>query len=154
VKDKSNYSLNVNGGHSYTTPTFEQIGPNGEKVSAISPIRQPRNNFSINGLLDYAITRDQTLRFNFNQFQTTSTNLGLGNFDRPERGYDSTSSNYGLRVQEAGPLGRRFFINTRVALTAVNSSSHSTLEAQTDRVNEAFTSGGAQVAGGTHTKNL
>jgi hypothetical protein len=154
VKDRSNYSLNVNGGHSYTTPTFQQIGPNGEKVSAISPIRTPRTNVSVSGLFDYAITRDQTLRINYNQFQTDSTNLGLSNFDRPERGYDSTSQNYGVRVQEAGPLGRRFFTNTRVALTAVNSSSNAALEAQTYRVNEAFTSGGAQVAGGTHTKNL
>ena len=68
---------------------------------------------SIFGNLDYALTKDQTLRLSVGRYSSTNGNLGVGGFDEIERAptrHDSTS--YNLRVQEAGPIGRRFFINT------------------------------------------
>ena len=50
-----------------------------------------------------------------------------------------------------GPLGRRFFINTRATVNWSESATRSALEAPTIRVLDAFTSGGQQLAGGTRT---
>jgi hypothetical protein len=55
-------------------------------------------------------------------------------------------------VQEAGPLGRRFFINTRLMVYWTDSESKAGVEAQTISVVDAFTTGGAQRAGGRHTR--
>ena len=55
-------------------------------------------------------------------------------------------------MQEVGPIGRRFFINTRLNVSVSDSDSLSAVEAQTIRVNDQFTSGGAQQAGGRHGK--
>jgi hypothetical protein len=71
-----------------------------------------------------------------------------------ERAYSSDSTSYGIRAVEAGPLGRRFFTNTRFSLNANNSSSHSVTEAIAVNVLDAFRAGGAQQKGGTHSKNF
>ena len=56
-----------------------------------------------------------------------------------------------MRIQEAGPLGRRFFTNTRLQLTVPKSSNESAYELPTIRINDALTQGGAQRAGGTRS---
>ena len=55
-------------------------------------------------------------------------------------------------MQEAGPIGRRLFLNTRFAFNVTDVDVRSDLEAPTIRVNDAFTSGGAQTSGGRLSK--
>ena len=58
------------------------------------------------------------------------------------------------RIQHFGPLGRRAFSRTRVQLTWVDSVTNSATQAPTIRVADAFTIGGAQLAGGSHSKDV
>jgi hypothetical protein len=95
------------------------------------------------------LTRDQTLRLGFYGNHYNQTNLGVGAYDFPERAYSSTNTGHYFRLQEAGPIGRRVFINTRFLMGVFGSSSRSAVEAPTIKVNDAFTSGGAQHRGGT-----
>ena len=64
-----------------------------------------------------------------------------------------TSGNQ-LRLQETGPIGRNMFLNTRLQLRLYRSDSTSQLEAQTIRVLDGVTRGGAQVAGGVNQKDI
>jgi hypothetical protein len=153
LKQKSSFSINVNGSTSYDTPYFNYTGPDGVRVTTVAP-RQPRDNVFIHGLLDYAITRDQTLRFNYSQFSFKTRNSGVGGFDLPQRAYSNEDSQHTLRIQEAGPLGRRFFINTRASINWSRSSSQSVFEGPTIRVLDQFTSGGQQQRGGTRSKSI
>ena len=116
----------------------------------------PRNdNVFVSGLFDYAITKDQTLRVNYNQNDFTQQNLGVGGYDRPERAYNSENTGTFIRIQEVGPLGRRALHQHAAADRAGrDSSSTSLVEAVTFRVNERFTSGGAQVTGGAERDTL
>ena len=75
-------------------------------------------------MVDYAITKDQTLRVNYNQNDYTQHNLGVGGYDSPERAYNSEEHNHTLRVQEVGPLGRRAFVNTRLEFGWSDSANH------------------------------
>src|SRR5204863_3985752 len=59
-----------------------------------------------------------------------------------------------VRVQHFGPVGRRAYWRTRVQLFASDSGTESATEAATIRVLDAFTSGGAQRAGGDHSKTV
>jgi len=155
LKDRSSFNLSINGQTSYDTPNLNAALPTGTVTQALS-LRSPRTNHSVFANVDYAITKDQTLRVMYNQFDTTQGNLGVGAFDLSERAYANESHEHNFRLQEAGPLGRRFFTNTRFEFSWSNSASTSSLEAPTLRVNDAFTSGGAQQAGGrsSHTFNL
>jgi len=154
IKNKASFSINVNSNESYDTPYFNYRDPEtGDVVQGLAP-RRPRDNTFIFGLFDYALTKDQTLRVNFNRDQFTSKNIGVGEREMLERGYSTSNSNNTLRIQEAGPLGRRFFINTRASINWSKSSSESLFEQGTIQVIEAFTSGGQQRQGGVRSKSI
>ena len=76
--------------------------------------------------------------------------LGVGGYDAVERGYTTQDEGDYFRIQEAGPIGRRFFINTRANIGWADSSNHSVFEGQTIRVLDEFTTGGAAVEGAAH----
>jgi hypothetical protein len=154
VKDRAQFSVNANQFNSYTTPNLYAATPSGGTDSQNLNLRQLQNNVGVSGQLDYAVTKDQTIRASFSGSHSTGDNQGVGNFDRIEKAYSTLGSSYGVRMTEAGPLGRRFFINTRVSLTAQNSSTRSVSEAVDRNVPDAFNEGGAQRKGGTHTKNF
>jgi hypothetical protein len=151
--NRSNFSLSVNGRNDYTTPNLNAALPTGASTQVLN-LRQPNNFVNVNALVDYALTKDQTLRFGYSQVSNTSSNLGIGAYDLEERAFSNYFSNYTFRALEAGPIGRRSFINTRMSVTWSDFGSRSTVEVPTIIVQDAFTSGGAQQAGGTHSRNV
>jgi hypothetical protein len=153
--ERSSFSIQANGMASYDTPNLNVALPNQDRAEAL-PQRTHHDNGGVSALFDYALTPDQTLRLAFSTNRSKNTNLGIGAYDLPERAFGTHDRNTSLRIQEAGPLGRRFFINTRAQLQWSVSDTESVLEAPTIRVVDAFTSGGAQSAGGrvTHSANI
>jgi hypothetical protein len=117
--------------------------PDGTRAETLN-IQQPNTSFNANVLVDHAITRDQTLRVGFNQGIFRIENLGVGNFDLPERAFTNENVNRTIRVQEAGPIGRRSFINTRFSFGWLEITQLSAVNAPTIMVQDAFNSGGAQ----------
>ena len=128
--------------------------PNKSSFSLFFGGRRPNNGWNMNGMVDYALTKDQTLRLQYSQNASSRSNLGIGGFDLAERAYSSESSNHELRLQEAGPIGRRSYLNTRLELNWNRSESASQFEAPTIRVLDGVTTGGAQVKGGNHQKDF
>jgi hypothetical protein len=146
AREKSSFSLTLQGNTSYTTPNLNVVLPSGSVSQALN-LRTPRNNVNVQGLLDYALTKDQTLRFAFYQLYNSADNLGVGAYDGLERAYDTTDSTTNIRIQHSGPFQRRMFTNTRLSITRIHSDQASALEAPTLQVLDAFTSGGAQMSG-------
>jgi hypothetical protein len=153
AKEKSNFSISVNGQSQYTTPNLGVALPTGKQFDVLK-LRQPFESVNVNSLFDYALTRDQTLRFGYSQNNNSRRNVGIGAYDLPERAFTSTNNRYTFRALEAGPIGRRFFINSRGTMSWMDFGSHSATEAPTIIVQDAFTSGGAQQAGRVHGRNL
>jgi hypothetical protein len=153
VKDKSSFGLFVFGTNAYDTPNLNAILPTGNLAESLK-LKTPRENLFVNGQVDYAVTLDQTLRFGYNLSRFTNENLGVGGYDEPERAYSNENSTHNIRVQHFGPVGRRAFSRSRLQLFIADSKSVSATEAPTIRVNDFFTSGGAQLAGGEHSKRL
>lgn len=150
LKNKASFSLGINGNTQYITPYAFSYIPGYGQFSEPLPIKQPSDNLGFNGLFDYALTRDQTLRVSVNHFGGSSDNQGIGGNDSIERAYSSNNSFTGVRIQEAGPLGRRFFMNTRLSIGRTSNDRASEVESITYRVTDARTTGGAQVRGGAH----
>jgi hypothetical protein len=153
INQKSSFSLSVNGGTFYDAPTIVNEGPNGRRVETL-PIKRRRDNVFTHGNFDYALTRDQTLRVSFNSGIFRNTNMGVGQYDDIGRAYGADESDLTIRVQEAGPLGRRFFTNTRLQLNVQNFERESALELPTLRIIDSKTSGGAQQRGGTRGRSM
>jgi hypothetical protein len=154
IRDKASFSLGVRGNYAFESPIVARGLVDGSTQSQTLLLKAPRNNRFVNANFDYAVTRDQTLRLSYNQSDYTSSNQGIGGFNEPERAYTTENRVHTFRVQEAGPLGRRFFTNTRVNVGWTDTGSTAALEAPTIRVLDAFTSGGAQVAGGRHSRDV
>ena len=154
IKGKSSFALSVDGRNAFDTPVIFVALPNGARRSELLPLRHPSRNWSVYGLMDYALTRDQTLRVSYDQGSNTQKNLGIGGSDLIERAYSTESQDHEFRAQVVGPFGRRTFANTRMQLQWQNSDAVSVTAARTIVVNGAFTSGGAQVAGGRHPKTF
>jgi hypothetical protein len=150
MKNKASFSVGINGSTQYITPNAFTYIPGYGQYSEPLPIRQPSDNVGFNGLFDYALTRDQTLRVSANHNSGSSDNLGIGGNDSIERGYSNNNSFTGVRIQEAGPLGRRFFMNTRMMIGHTANDQQSEVESVTYRVVDARTTGGAQIRGGRH----
>jgi len=148
---KASFSLRFGGTSWYETPNLNVALPTGTVSQALS-LRQPSSNKFVQGLFDYALTKDQTLRLTYTEQDNTGDNLGIGAYDLAERGFSNRIANRSFRLQEVGPIGRRLFLNTRFALNLTDLSQRSELEAATIRVNDAFTSGGAQASGGRLSK--
>jgi carboxypeptidase family protein len=153
LKEKSSFSFNTNGVSSFDTPSLNAALP-GRIRSESLPIRAPRDNRFVAAFWDYALTRDQLLRVAYFQGNFHNDNLGVGAYDLAERAYSTTQLDRNVRIQEVGPIGRRFFTNTRVNVGWSTSTSHSLVEAPTYVVQDAFTTGGRQVAGGNRAKSL
>jgi len=147
AREKSSFSLVLQGNTSYTTPNLNVVRPTGSVSQALN-LRTPRNNLNVQGLIDYAVTKDQTIRVSFYQLHNSADNLGVGAYDELERAYNTTDTTTNVRIQHTGPFQRRMFTNTRLSVTRTHSDQASAIEAPTIQVLDAFTSGGAQMSGG------
>jgi len=152
ARNRTSFSLNLGGVTSFITPNLNAALVSGTRSEALG-VRRPTDQLNMNATLDHALTKDQTLRLGFNRSGRWSHNLGIGDYDLPERAYETESMNYAMRAQHVGPLGRRFFINNRVQVSWSDSSTHSMLEAPTIRVLDSFTSGGQQLSGGSRNRS-
>jgi hypothetical protein len=143
VQGKTSFSLNINGQSQYSTPIVNVAGVNGTASQTLR-LRAPREFLNVNGILDHALTKNQALRASYSFNRQALENLGVGDYNLPERAYGGRVLNSNLRVQEAGPLGRRAFINTRVGYQQTDQDISSVNERPTIVVLDAFTAGGAQ----------
>jgi carboxypeptidase family protein len=153
IKNKSSFNINIFGSDGYDTPNLNVARPGGTVAEALK-LKSQRGNLFVNGQMDYALTLDQTLRFGYNLNRFTADNTGVGGFDEAERAFSTDNTQHSLRVQHYGPIGRRAFSRSRVQVFVADSDSRSATNAATIRVNDAFTSGGAQVSGGDHSRRV
>jgi hypothetical protein len=153
IQNKASFFIGVQGNSAYETPNSSIARSTGTRFETLKQ-RVPREFMFLNGNFDWAATRDQTLRFSFNRGHFVNKNQGIGGYDEPERAFLSENTNNTFRAQEVGPLGRRFFINTRVNVGWSDSSRQSAVERPTVRILDAQTFGGAQKAGGRHSRDF
>lgn len=150
IKDRSDFSISIYGQNRYTTPVLRQANT----TATVLGLRQPYTSAQANALVNYALTRDQTLRVGYAMARNQSKNLGIGQYDSPERAFDSDFTGFQVRAQEAGPIGRRTFQNTRLFVTSIEQSQRARVDLPTIVIQDDRTTGGAQVRGRTKQVNF
>ena len=154
LRNRADASISFNGSNNWSSPQLYASTIGGDARAEYLKIKQPRVNAGVSGLLNYALTKDQVIRFGVNYGQFDSENLGVGQHDNVERAYSQESKSWGLRFQETGPLGRRMVTNTRLMVNVNRSEAESAFEGVTIVVPDAFTRGGAQRSGGTYNRSF
>ncbi len=153
ISERASFNINFNGQDSYSTPVLYAATPIGQVAGNI-PLRSPADNYFYDGGVDYALTRDQVLRVNFQGSQVQPRQHRRRRLRSARaRLHRRKTAQFGLFLQQNGPIGRRFVLNTRLSMFGNDSVARSAVEAPTIIVNDSFTSGGAQRRGGTHARN-
>jgi hypothetical protein len=153
VQGKTSFSAALNGQSNYVSPILNAVLPNGTRAETLD-LRQPSRQVAFNSVVDHALTRDQTLRIGVNVGRARRQNQGVGGYNLTDRAFSQEQHQNQIRVQEAGPIGRRTFLNTRVAYNWMNIDMRSAVEKPAIVVQDAFTDGGAQRRQFAHVQNV
>jgi hypothetical protein len=151
LKEQTSFSLSAGGASLYDSANVFAALPGGARSV---PIRRPSDRMNVNGRIDHALTKTQTLRVTFQQNQNEQRALGVGSFDLSERAYRRTSDDRVFRLSESGPWSRNVFAESRFQLHWLSTGAVSASELPTVRVLDAFTAGGAQQAGGRNSTEI
>jgi len=122
--------------------TFLASTPAG-RVSGVANRPTDRRNFSL--LVEHALTKSHTSRFELTRSTTGLSNLGVGGASLPERAYSSDQTNYTLRLSDTGPLGRKLYNESRLQVVWSDATTTSATNQPAIVVLDAFSAGGAQV---------
>lgn len=154
IRNRTGYNFFINDNRRSQSPNINIATGTGQQRAEALATKQKTRGFNGNFSLDHALTLDQTLRFSVSVNQNDNTNLGIGQWDEEERAYSRDSTTGSVRLQQVGPLGRRGFLRTRGQYSWNDTVTTSAVEAPTIRVLDAFTRGGAQLAGGQHSRTV
>ena len=144
LKERTSFSLSTGGAALYDSANIFAATTEGRRSSAV---RRPSDRLNFTGRVDHALSKSHTLRGMYQQNDNDQENLGIGGFDLADRAFTRSSSERMLRLSESGPLARGWFGESRLQARWTETESSPFVEAQTIRVLDAFTSGGAQQAG-------
>ena len=144
AKNKSGFSLSVDGNSSYDSRTIVAQAPGGG-VNGLAVSPTDAMNFSAR--VEQSIGSGSQIRAEYSRRQNERSNLGVGDFDLPERAYATDMNTDTLRLRHTGVIGKKVFSELRFQYTnQVNSTLPGSLQ-PTIRVNDAFTAGGAGQSG-------
>lgn len=147
-KQHTSLSLSVDGTDAFDTRTIVAALPSGYFADSI---RKPNNALNVTARLEHALSKSQMLRAELQHNDTTTGNLGVGDFDLVERGYTQELTETVLRASTAGAIGKALYNELRLQWLGNHAAYSPTSAAPAVLVLNAFNAGGAQLAGARGT---
>ncbi|MDP1571345.1 MAG: carboxypeptidase-like regulatory domain-containing protein [Vicinamibacterales bacterium] len=144
VANRTSFRLSVDGEMSYDSRTILAALP-GETLS--SQVRRPVDTANVRLRVDHALGQNNQLMAQYERRNGTRENLGVGDFDLPDRAFTTETVSDQIRVTNNRVLGAKAFNEFRVSFTASSTAQTPFSDAPTVRVLEAFTLGGAGQSG-------
>ncbi len=150
-KNRTGFTFSSSGANGYDSRTIFAALP-GTRLSDV--IRRPSERAGFSARLDHALSKAHSLRVSYQRNGSDNDNLGVGDFDLPERAYSRWTDEDVFRASMSGPVGRRFFNESRFQVRSSDTASESLTKTPALIVLDAFNAGGAQVAGGRHATEI
>ena len=126
----------------YDSKTIVAALPEGDFRSLV---RRPSRRLDLSARVEHALTKTHTLSAEFQRSGQRRENLGVGDFDLPERAFSTNTVENILRVSDSGPLSEKLFNELRAQVRWQEESAESVSNAPAVQVLNAFNRGGAQV---------
>ena len=149
-KQHTSLALSVDGIDAFDTKTIVAALPSGY---AADSIRKPNHALNLDARLEHLLTKTQLFRAELQRNHVKTENLGVGDFDLPERGYSQTRTEYVLRASTSGSIGKALYNELRAQWNSNEVAFAPVSTAPAVLVLNAFDAGGAQLAG-TRGSNL
>ena len=117
-------------------------------------IRRPSKTLNLSARVEHALTKTHTLRTEYQRNASRLDNLGVGDFDLPERAFTNDTVEHLFRLADTGTVGKRLVNEFRFQFRHQEIDKSSASDAPAISVLNAFTGGGAQVAGARRVREF
>jgi hypothetical protein len=145
AKGKTGISMSVDGNNAFDSRTIVAQAPTGEPVGGLA--RNTTLGVNASFRVDHQMGAGNQIRAEYRRRSTDRGNLGVGDFDLPERAYDTENVEDSFRVRNTRVLGKKVFSELKFEYSASENSTLPLSTLPTVRVNDAFTGGGASQTG-------
>jgi TonB dependent receptor/Carboxypeptidase regulatory-like domain len=150
-RDHTSLFLYGEGSLAYDSKTIVAALPGGPFNQLIT---HPTHKLDLSARLEQTLSRSHTLRLEYQRNAYRQDNLGVGNFDLPDRAYRLDGGEHLFRVSDTGLLTHRFVNEFRLQARWQELMSQPVSEAPALIVLNAFNSGGAQVQSTSRTREI
>ncbi len=152
AKGKTGLTMSFDGNSSYDSRTIVAKSPSGQQLNELAVA--PSDSMNFNARVEQQIGANGQLQLEYSRRQNDRSNLGVGDFDLPERAYATENSTDTFRVRSTGVIGKKVFSELRFSVieSILSTTSSSTLPAI--RVNDAFNAGGAGQMGDRSAREI
>ena len=110
-------------------------------------IRRPNDAMNFSARLEHALSKTQVLRGEVQRNHRSAENLGVGDYDLPERGYSQAVNETVARLSTSGSLRKSLFNELRLQWRLQDTAVDPVSTAPAVLVLNAFDNGGAQLSG-------
>src|SRR5262249_35768297 len=143
-KQHTSLSLAVDGVDSYDTKTIVAYTPTGPFNDSV---RKPNDTLNVTARLEHSLTKTQMLRAEAQINHLRLENLGVGDYDLPERGYAQSKDEQIVRGSLAGSIRKALYNELKMQWRREDYLYTPLSVAPAVIVLNAFNSGGAQMSG-------
>ena len=151
AKGKTGLTVSFDGNSSYDSRTIVASAPNGE-VNGLATVPMDAMNF--NARIEQQVGANGQLQAEYSRRQNDRSNLGVGDFDLPERAYATDNSTDTFRVRSTNVIGKKVFSEFRFSVIDSVLSTTPASALPTIRVNDAFNTGGAGQMGDRSAREI
>ena len=150
-KNHTSLFLSADGVNSFEAKTIVAALPEG---NFFDQNRQPWRTLNMTARVEHLMSKTHTGLFEYQRNATRRDNLGVGNYDFPERGFTSDTAEHIARFADSGAVGKKLFNEFRFQARWQNVDLNALSNAQTIQVLNAFTRGGGQVNSSRREREL
>jgi len=143
--------LAADGANAYDSKTIVAALPDGNFNDLI---RRPSRNLNLSARLEHTLTKTHNLRGEYQRNAYRRDNLGVGDFDLPERAYSTDSAEHLFRIADSGPLTKKALNEFRFQARWQEVGLHSVSNSPTILVLNAFNRGGSQLNSNRRTNDF
>jgi hypothetical protein len=145
AKGKTGISMSVDGNNAFDSRTIVAQSPSGEAVGGLA--QNTTLGINANFRVDHHMGAGNQVRAEYQRRSTDRGNLGVGDFDLPERSYDTENVEDTFRVRNTRVFGKKVFSELKFEYVSSENTTTPLSTLPTVRVNDAFTEGGASQSG-------
>jgi len=146
LRGKSAFTATVSGNNRYTSNNNLAVDQYGNRIG--TQVRVPTDQRNANLGIEHALTKNSTLRLNYQRQASEGRNQGLGNFDLIERARETESSGNMLRAQIQGVIGKSSLNEIRFQFNRNTNATTSITQGETIIIQDASGMG----SGGVNNK--
>jgi len=152
VAGRTGLTVSFDGNSAYESRTINALSSSGARVTGLA--QAPTDAMNFNARVEHLIGGQSQIQAEYSRRQNDRSNLGVGDFDLPERAFATDNATDTFRIRSTSVIGKKVFSELRFSVIDSVLSTTSLSTQPTIRVNEAFNAGGAGQMGDRRAREI